>query len=78
MGTKSAWTVERRARQAELIRRTQPWKSSTGPRSASGKATSARNAYKGDFYHETQAKIAGVKSTVLAALGRKRWPKGLI
>ena len=78
MGTKSAWTVERRARQAELIRQTRPWESSTGPRTVPGKAISARNAYKGDFYHEAQAKIAGVKSDVLAMLGRKRWPKGLI
>jgi hypothetical protein len=44
MGTRSAWTPERRARQAELIRRVKPWKRSTGPRTAAGKAKSSRNA----------------------------------
>ena len=48
MGTKSAWTPERRARQAEIIRQTQPWKSSTGPRTPEGGAVSSRNAYAGD------------------------------
>lgn len=47
MGTKSAWTPERRARQAEIIRRTRPWDKSTGPRSAEGKQTSSRNALLG-------------------------------
>lgn len=41
------WTPERRARQAELIQTWQPWKESTGPRTAAGKARSSRNAYKG-------------------------------
>lgn len=41
------WTPERRARQAELIRATRPWEHATGPTSDAGKATSARNAYKG-------------------------------
>ena len=40
-------TPEHRRRRAELIRRWKPWEQSTGPRSAEGKATSARNAYKG-------------------------------
>ena len=38
------WTPERRARQAALIRRWQPWRRSTGPRSAAGKARIAMNA----------------------------------
>ena len=41
------WTLERRQRQAELIRQWQPWKQSTGPRTSEGKARSSRNAFKG-------------------------------
>lgn len=44
MGTKSAWTPERRARQAEIIKQTKPWEKSTGPRTDEGKAISSRNA----------------------------------
>lgn len=47
MGTSSAWTPERRAAQAERIRQTKPWAASTGPRTAEGKASSSRNAFKG-------------------------------
>jgi hypothetical protein len=47
MGTSSAWTPERRARQAEAIRRWQPWAQSSGPKTAEGKAVSSRNADKG-------------------------------
>ena len=41
------WTLERRQRQAELIRQWQPWKLSTGPRTPEGKATASRNAWQG-------------------------------
>lgn len=47
MGTASSWTPERRAKQAEAIRRWQPWNRSTGPRTDEGKARSSRNADKG-------------------------------
>ena len=40
------WSVERRARQAALIRSWRPWQKSTGPRTNEGKAHSARNALK--------------------------------
>lgn len=40
------WTEERRARQAEAIRRWKPWKRSTGPRTVEGKATAAMNGLK--------------------------------
>jgi hypothetical protein len=40
------WPAERRARQALNIRRLKPWLHSTGPRSQSGKAASAKNAFK--------------------------------
>jgi hypothetical protein len=43
----NGWTDERRERQRTAIRRWQPWKSSTGPRTDAGKAVVARNAYKG-------------------------------
>lgn len=43
----NGWTPERRARQAELIRRWRPREKSTGPRSIEGKARVAKNAYKG-------------------------------
>ena len=40
-------TAEHRRLRAELIQRWRPWEQSTGPRTAEGKATSARNGYKG-------------------------------
>jgi len=40
------WTEEARKAQAEAIRRWQPWKASTGPRTEAGKARSAANANK--------------------------------
>jgi len=43
----NGWSLERRARQAELIRSWRPWERSTGPRSAEGKTRTARNADKG-------------------------------
>jgi hypothetical protein len=39
----NGWTPERRARQAEAIRRWKPWEQSTGPRTPEGKATAQRN-----------------------------------
>jgi hypothetical protein len=42
----NGWTLERRARQAELIKTWSPWKHSTGPRSSEGKVKSSRNAWK--------------------------------
>jgi hypothetical protein len=44
MGTKSAWTEERRQRQAMIARKTKPWEHSTGPRTEAGKRRSSRNA----------------------------------
>jgi hypothetical protein len=41
------WTLERRQRQAELIRQWQPWQQSTGPRTPEGKAAASRNAWQG-------------------------------
>lgn len=41
------WTPERRARQAEAIRDWAPWRHSTGPVTAQGKARASRNADQG-------------------------------
>ena len=54
MGTSSAWTPERRARQAALIRQTRPWEKSTGPRTEEGKATSSRNACRGGLSRDAE------------------------
>lgn len=43
----NGWTLERRARQAELIRTWRPWVNSTGPRTDEGKARTSRNGFKG-------------------------------
>ena len=48
------WTTERRARQAQLIRRWQPWTRSTGPRTVEGKTVVSRNAYKGGWRRQSR------------------------
>jgi len=42
------WTPSERKRQAELIHGWRPWQFATGPKSAEGKATVARNADRGN------------------------------
>ncbi len=41
-----AYPPKYRAEKAKLVRKTTPWKQSTGPRSTAGKATAAQNALK--------------------------------
>ena len=41
------WTPERRAKQAEAIRRWKPWEQSTGATTPEGKRISSQNAFKG-------------------------------
>jgi hypothetical protein len=48
------WTPERRAAQAAAIHRWRPWQSSTGPRSAAGKARVSRNGYQGGHRPRTR------------------------
>lgn len=48
----NGWTRERQERQAELIRQWRPWKKSTGPRTRAGKATVARNAFRGGTWRQ--------------------------
>jgi hypothetical protein len=43
----SGWTPERRERQRAAIASWKPWKASTGPKTAQGKAVSSRNADRG-------------------------------
>ena len=43
----TAWTPERRARQAKIIRQTRPWEKATGPTTSEGKKKVSKNAYKG-------------------------------
>ena len=40
------WTPEQRQQQAERIKAWSPWKQSTGPRSAEGKARASLNAWR--------------------------------
>ena len=40
----NGWTLERRHRQAELIRSWRPWERSTGPKTDQGKDASSQNA----------------------------------
>ena len=42
----NGWSVERRKRQAELIRQWQPWTQSTGPKTKAGKQRVSQNALK--------------------------------
>ena len=43
----NGWTLERRRKQAEAIRRWRPWEQSTGPKTPDGKARVSRNAWQG-------------------------------
>ncbi|RTD84029.1 hypothetical protein EJO68_33370 [Variovorax atrisoli] len=55
MGNPAAgWTPERRAKQREAIQRWKPWEKSTGPKTAEGKAKTARNGYKGGKWRQDQ------------------------
>lgn len=51
----NGWTPERKARQAEAIRRWKPWEKSTGPRTVDGKAKSSRNAFKNSLLQRARA-----------------------
>lgn len=66
----SAWTPERRARQAELIHTWRPWQASTGPRSAAGKARASRNACKPNSPRRQLMAMKGELAAVLRKLMR--------
>ena len=57
------WTLEERARQAELIQRWQPWKQSTGARTTEGREVSKMNALKlGSYSAEAKTELKTIKS----------------
>ena len=64
----NGWTPERRARQAELIRKWKPWEGSTGPRTTEGKAHAARNGFKGGGWLQ----IRELAKAINAVLGKQR------
>lgn len=77
MGTKSAWTPERRARQSAIIQETKPWLSSTGPKAPEGKAKSSQNARLKATTYVARQRSDEIMSGVLYIFGRERWPKGM-
>ena len=63
------WTLEERARQAELIQRWQPWKQSTGARTAEGREVSKLNALKhGSYSAEAKAELKTITSYLREAV----------
>ena len=48
----NGWTSERRARQAEAIRRWKPWTKSTEPKTPNGKARAKMNGYRGGHWRK--------------------------
>lgn len=72
MGTKSAWTPERRARQSEIIKATKPWEHSTGPKTEAGKAISSRNASASPQRVMLRTMLADARIFAKSALGRYR------
>jgi hypothetical protein len=72
MGTKSAWTPERRAKQREIIRQSKPWEKSTGPRTPEGKAVSSKNALLPENIRVARDLREELRLSHLFVLGRKR------
>lgn len=70
MGTKGAWTDERRRKQAETIRLTRPWEKSTGPQTEEGKARSSRNACITGFTREARDKLNAATLSWKVVFGR--------
>jgi len=58
----NGWTEARKAQQSAAIRRWRPWRSSTGPRTAEGKARVARNAYRGGEREKFRAIVRGLNA----------------
>lgn len=75
MGTKSAWTPERRAKQAEIIRATQPWTKSTGPRTTEGKEKSSQNARMDPVFKDAIEMRKAIMAETLEFFERKRRPR---
>jgi hypothetical protein len=58
------WTAERRALQAEAIKRWRPWERSTGPRTAAGKAAAAANGAKAWPHSGARASIRELRQVL--------------
>lgn len=58
---KNSWTLERKAKQAQLIQTWQPWKRSTGPQTDEGRARASLNAYKGNPRGKLREDIRRIK-----------------
>lgn len=63
------WTLERKQRQAELIKSWKPWEKSTGPRTSEGKARVSRNAWQGGTRTQLR-KLSKDLNEELASLGQ--------
>ena len=63
----NGWSLERRAKQAELIKQWKPWKQSTGPKSIEGKARVAGNAWTGGHRAQLRELTKAVNEQVKAA-----------
>lgn len=63
----NGWTLERRARQAESIKRWKPWNQSTGPNSAEGRLRVSRNAFKGGDWRTLRELAKAVNAEVRRA-----------
>lgn len=61
------WTLERRQRQAEAIRRWKPWEQSTGPVTPEGRERVSRNAWKGGHREKLRELIKLVNAEVRAS-----------
>ena len=71
---KRQWTPEQRAMQAKLIHHWKPWQLTTGPKTPSGKARVAKNAYKGG---SRPAMRAAVQTLKLAMATQSKFLHGL-
>ena len=63
----NGWTLERRQRQAELIRQWKPWVQSTGPKSPEGRERVSRNAWTGGHRAQLRELSKMVNAEVRAA-----------
>lgn len=64
----NGWTPERRARQAEAIRRWRPWAKSTGPKTAEGKARAKMNGYRGGHWRKLRELSKAMNALLRAQL----------
>lgn len=65
------WTPEARTRQAAAIRRWEPWRKSTGPKTLAGKERSSINALKTGEYDGEIGMLIGRRVVISPALLRR-------